>query len=177
MRASGLGDKMNSIKLFKKVTDSISIIFLYILLLALVMGMVKTLLDIRSIIFESLESGFSHIVTSVLTVFIVIDLFKVFVDYQENDRIRLTDLTDATIFIVLREIAVGLYSKEFGYEFIISLATLLFVLSIMRVLAIKYSPAKPKGSGSSTAVQSEGQPVKQGVSAILDKCKTASESN
>jgi uncharacterized membrane protein (DUF373 family) len=172
-----IGDKMDSIKLFKKVTDSISIIFLYILLLALIMGMVKTLLDIRLIIFESLESGFSHMVTSVLTVFIVIDLFKAFVDYQENDRIRLTDITDATIFIVLREIAVGLYSKEFGYEFVLSLAALLFVLSIMRVLAIKYSPAKSRGSGTYTAVQSEGQPAKQGINAVLDKYKAASESN
>lgn len=168
---------MDSIKLFKRVTDSISIIFLYILLLALVMGMVKTLLDIRLIIFESLESGFSHMVTSVLTVFIVIDLFKAFVDYQENDRIRLTDITDATIFIVLREIAVGLYSKEFGYEFILSLAALLLVLSIMRVLAIKYSPAKSRTPGAYTAVQSEGQPAKQGVSAVLNKFKAASESN
>jgi uncharacterized membrane protein (DUF373 family) len=172
-----IGDKMDSIKLFKRVTDSISIIFLYILLLALVMGMVKTLLDIRLIIFESLESGFNNMVTSVLTVFIVIDLFKAFVDYQENDRIRLTDITDATIFIVLREIAVGLYSKEFAYQFVLSLAALLFVLSIMRVLAIKYSPAKSQKSGSSTAVQSEGQPAKQGVSAVLDKCKAAYESN
>ena len=169
---------MDSIKLFKKVTDSISKIFLYILLLPLIMGMEKTLLDIRLIIFESLESGFSHMVTSVLTVFIVIDLFKAFVDYQENDRIRLTDITDATIFIVLREIAVGLYSQEFGYEFILSLAALLFVLSIMRVLAIKYSPAKSRAPGAdTTTVQSEGQTAKQSVSAILDKCKAASESN
>ncbi|AKB50650.1 hypothetical protein MSBRW_1397 [Methanosarcina barkeri str. Wiesmoor] len=168
---------MDSIKLFKKVTDSISIIFLYILLLALIMGMVKTLLDIRLIIFESLESGFSHMVTSVLTVFIVIDLFKAFVDYQENDRIRLTDITDATIFIVLREIAVGLYSKEFGYEFVLSLAALLFVLSIMRVLAIKYSPTKSRVPGSYKTAQSEGQTAKQGVNAVLDKCKTVSESN
>jgi len=168
---------MDSIKLFKRVTDSISIIFLYILLLALVMGMVKTLLDIRLIIFESLESGFSHMVTSVLTVFIVIDLFKAFVDYQENDRIRLTDITDATIFIVLREIAVGLYSKEFEYQFVLSLAALLLVLSVMRVLAIKYSPAKSRGSGAYTAVQSEGQTSKQGFSAVLDKYKAASESN
>ncbi|MDD2614133.1 MAG: phosphate-starvation-inducible PsiE family protein [Methanosarcina sp.] len=169
---------MDSIKLFKKVTDAISTIFLYILLLALIVGMAKTLLDIRFIIFESLESGFNHMVTSVLTVFIVIDLFKAFVEYHENDRIRLTDITDATIFIVLREIAVGLYSKEFGYQFILSLATLLLVLSIMRVLAVKYSPAKTQGSGANTAVQSdEVQPSKQGISTILDKYKAASESN
>lgn len=166
---------MDSIKLFKKVTDMISTIFLYILLLALIVGMAKTLLDIRFIIFESLESGFNHMVTSILTVFIVIDLFKAFVDYHENDRIKLTDITDATILIVLREIAVGLYSKEFGYEFILSLAALLFVLGIMRVLAVKYSPAKFQGSY--TAVQNEGQPSKQGISTILDRYKPASESN
>ena len=134
---------MDSIRLFKKATDTISTIFLYILLLALIVGMAKTLLDIRFIIFESLESGFNHMVTSVLTVFIVIDLFKAFVDYHENDRIKLTDITDATILIVLREIAVGLYSQELGSEFILSLSTLLLVLGIMRVLAVKYSPSKP----------------------------------
>ena len=172
---------MDSTKIFKKVTDVISTVFLYILLLALIVGMAKTLLDIRFIIFDSFENGFNHVVTSVLTVFIVIDLFKAFADYHENDRIRLTDITDATIFIVLREIAVGLYSKEFGYEFILSLAALLLVLSIMRVLAVKYSPAKPQRSGSNTAVQSEvessKQGIKQGINAVLNEYKAASESN
>ena len=137
---------MDSIKLFKRITDMISTVFLYVLLLALIVGMAKTLLDIRFILFDSLESGFNHMVTSVLTVFIVIDLFKAFVDYHEHDRIKLTDITDATILIVLREIAVGLYSKELAYEFILSLAALILVLGIMRVLAIKYSPAKNQGS-------------------------------
>jgi uncharacterized membrane protein (DUF373 family) len=141
-----LGGTMNSIKLFKRITDMISTVFLYVLLLALIVGMAKTLLDIRFILFDSLESGFNHMVTSVLTVFIVIDLFKAFVDYHEHDRIKLTDITDATILIVLREIAVGLYSKELAYEFILSLAALILVLGIMRVLAIKYSPAKNQGS-------------------------------
>jgi len=105
-------------------------------------------------------------VTSVLTVFIVIDLFKAFVDYHEHDRIKLTDITDATILIVLREIAVGLYSQEFGSEFILSLATLLLVLGIMRVLAVKYSPAKTQASY--VFVSREGQPSKTGLRTIFD---------
>lgn len=145
------------------------------MLLALVVGMAKTLLDIRFIIFESLESGFNHMVTSVLTVFIVIDLFKAFADYHENDRIKLTDITDATILIVLREIAVGLYSQKFGYEFVLSLAVLLLVLGIIRVLAVTYSPAKPQGSY--TAVQNEEKTSKQCISAVLDRCKPSSKSN
>jgi uncharacterized membrane protein (DUF373 family) len=166
---------MDSIKLFKKVTDAISTIFLYILLLALIVGMAKTLLDIRFIIFESLESGFNHMVTSVLTVFIVIDLFKAFVDYHEHDRIKLTDITDATILIVLREIAVGLYSQEFGSEFVLSLATLLLVLGIMRVLAVKYSPAKAQVSN--IFVQGEGQPSKTGLRTIFDHGNPVHDNN
>jgi uncharacterized membrane protein (DUF373 family) len=159
-------EAMDSIKLFKKTTDLISTVFLYLLLLALVMGMAKTLLDIRFILFESLESGFNHMVTSILTVFVVIDLFKAFVDYQENDRIKLTDITDATILIVLREIAVGLYAQKFGYEFVLSLATLLLVLGIIRVLAVKYSPAETKDYIS---VPRERQPSKIALSAVFDR--------
>lgn len=156
---------MDSMRLFKKAIDAISTIFLYILLLALIVGMVKTLLEIRFIIFESLESGFNHMVTSVLTVFIVIDLFKAFVDYHDNERIKLTDITDATILIVLREIAVGLYSQEFEYKFVLSLATLLLVLGIMRVFAVKYSPAKIQTSYIFDP--KEGQPSKTDLGTIL----------
>lgn len=166
---------MDSLKLFKKVTDFISTIFLYILLLALIVGMAKTLLDIRFILFESLESGFNHMVTSVLTVFIVIDLFKAFVDYHENDRIKLTDITDATILIVLREIAVGLYSKEFGYQLILSLAALLLVLGIMRVLAVKYSPVKAQSQH--IVEQNEAQFSKKDSGTVLDLHKIVSERN
>ncbi|AKB78812.1 hypothetical protein MSHOH_2329 [Methanosarcina horonobensis HB-1 = JCM 15518] len=161
---------MDSIKLFKQVTDAITTVILYILLLALIVGMAKTLLEIRFIIFESLESGFNNMVTSVLTVFIVIDLFKAFVDYHEHDRIKLTDITDATILIVLREIAVGLYSQKFGYEFILSLAALLLVLGIMRVLAVRYSPAAK--SQSPAPLKEEGQTSKTGLTTLLDPVQT-----
>jgi Predicted membrane protein len=137
--------------------------------------MIKTLLDIRFILFESLESGFNHMVTSILTVFVVIDLFKAFVDYQENDRIKLTDITDATILIVLREVAVGLYAQKFGYEFVLSLATLLLVLGIMRVLAVKYSPAETKESYNS--MPRKKQSLKIGFSDVFDQYSFIHKSN
>lgn len=165
---------MDSIKLFKKIIDIISTIFLYILLLALVVGMAKTLLDIRFILVESLENGFNHMVTSVLTVFIVIDLFKAFVDYHENDRIKLTDITDATILIVLREVAIGLYSQEFDYKIIVSLALLLLVLGILRVMAVKYSPTKEPGF--CTSLTKEEEPYKTGISIVLDTLNITQES-
>ena len=130
---------------FKKVTDSIVIIILYILLLALIAGMLRILLDIRIISVDSLEGGFRQIVNSVLSLFIVIEFFKTFADYSKHERIKLTYITDATILIVMREITVGLYSQSFGYQMIIALSVLMLVLGLLRVLAVRYSPEKVGG--------------------------------
>ena len=131
---------IDNTKIFRKIINSITTIVLYILLLTLVIGMAKTLLDVRFTLFTSMDVGFHHMVSSVLTIFILIDLFNIFVDYHEHERIKLTYVTDATILIVMREIAVGMYAKEFEFKFILALAALVLVLGIVRVLAIRYSP-------------------------------------
>lgn len=129
-------------KIFKKITDSIITIVLYVLLLALIAGMLRILLDIRTVAIDSLDGGFSKIVINVLTLFIVIEFFKTFADYSKLERIKLTDITDVTILITMREVTVGLYSKSFGYETIFALSALLLVLGVIRVLAVNYSPEK-----------------------------------
>lgn len=129
-------------RFFKKVTDSIVIVILYILLVALIAGMLRILIDIRFVVIDSLEGGFRQIVAGILTLFIVIEFFKTFADYSKHERIKLTYITDATILIVMREITVGLYSQSFGYQMLFALSALIFVLGVIRVLAIRYSPEK-----------------------------------
>ncbi len=129
-------------KFFKKITDSIVTVVLYVLLLTLIAGMLRILLDIPSATIDSVEGGFNKIVTNVLTLFIVIEFFKTFADYSKFERIKLTDITDVTILIAMREVNVGLYTKSYGYETIFALSALLLVLGVIRVLAVKYSPEK-----------------------------------
>ncbi len=127
---------------FKKITDSIVTITLYILLVALIAGMMRILFDISFVAVDSLEGGFRQIVASVLTLFIVIEFFKTFADYSKHERIKLTYITDATIIIIMREITVGLYSQSFGYQMLFALSILMLVLGVLRVLAVRYSPEK-----------------------------------
>ncbi len=129
-------------KFFKKVTDSIVTIILYVLLLVLIAGMLRIIFDIHSVVIDSLEGGFNKVVTNVLTLFIVIEFFKTFADYSKHERIKLTDITDVTILIAMREVTVGLYSKSFGFETIFALSALLLVLGVIRVLAVRYSPER-----------------------------------
>ncbi|VVB84464.1 Phosphate-starvation-inducible E [uncultured archaeon] len=129
-------------KIFKKITDSIVTIVLYVLLLVLIAGTLRILLDIPTIAIDSLEGGFNRIVTNVLTLFIVFEFFKTFADYSRLERIKLTDITDVTILIAMREVTVGLYSKTLGFEIIFALSALLLVLGVIRVMAVRYSPEK-----------------------------------
>ena len=127
-------------KIFKIIIDLVTIIILYILLLALIVGVINILLTIKSILFGNLGGGFGQIVSSVLTIFVLIDLFKTFVDFREHEEIRITYVTDATILIVMREISAGVYAQRFDYQFILGMSVLLLALGIIRALAVKYPP-------------------------------------
>jgi uncharacterized membrane protein (DUF373 family) len=131
---------INQNKIFKTIIDLVTIIILYILILALLSGVINILLQIKSILFGALGGGFGQIVSSVLTIFVLIDLFKTFVDFREHEEIRITYVTDATILIVMREIAAGIYAQRFDYQFILGLSTLLLILGIIRALDVKYPP-------------------------------------
>lgn len=127
-------------KIFKKIIDLVTVIILYILILALLSGVINILLQIKSILFGTLGGGFGQIVSSVLTIFVLIDLFKTFIDFREHEEIRITYVTDATILIVMREIAAGVYAQRFDYQFILGLSILLLILGIIRALDVKYPP-------------------------------------
>jgi uncharacterized membrane protein (DUF373 family) len=134
--------KINQNKIFKTIIDLVTIVVLYVLLLALFVGVINILLNIKSILLGTLGGGFGQVVSSVLTIFVLIDLFKTFIDFREHEEIRITYVTDATILIVMREIAAGVYGQRFDYQFILGLSTLLLILGIIKALAIKY-PSKP----------------------------------
>lgn len=128
-------------KIFKIIINLVTVIILYILLLALFVGVINILLNIKSILFGTLGGGFSQIVSGALTIFVIIDLFKTFVDYRDHEEIRIAYVTDATILIVMREIAVGVYDQKFDYQFILGSSLLLLILGILKALSVKY-PSK-----------------------------------
>jgi uncharacterized membrane protein (DUF373 family) len=138
MRAHYKNFMISHDRLFKMTIDLVTILILYILLLALLMGVANILLQIKSILFGTLGGGFGQIVSGVLTIFVLIDLFNTFIDYREHKEIRLTYVTDATILIVMREITAGVYAQKYDYQFILGMSVLLLTLGAIRALAVKY---------------------------------------
>ena len=129
--------------IFKRATNAIIVFTLYILLFALLVGVVQIVLTIPGLLTtDGLDKVFYQIVTESLNLFIVIEFFKTLHDYSQYERIKLTYIIDATILIVLREISVGLFTRDLDYMMILALSALLTVMGAVRVMAVRYSPQK-----------------------------------
>ena len=81
-----------------------------------------------------------ELVIDVLSVFVLIELFRTFTDYLEFHRVRLRVLAEVGIAFILREIFIGLYDHSIASSQILSLAVLLAVLVTARIAAVKYQP-------------------------------------
>lgn len=81
-----------------------------------------------------------ELVIDVLSVFVLIELFRTFTDYLEFHRVRLRVLAEVGIAFILREIFIGLYDHTMPSAQILALAALLAVLVTARIAAVKFQP-------------------------------------
>jgi len=124
--------------IYKKTIYAVTVVVLYVLLLAIIIAMFNIFQTIGYVLLKT--GDFSQVVYRILTIFVLIDLFKTFADYRVHERIRLTYVTDATILIIMREITVMVYSQNFEADVLVVFSALLLVLSIMRLISIRYHP-------------------------------------
>lgn len=130
---------------YDTVIDVIVSGLVLIMLVVLVFAFVDVLITLFHLIptlhSTALEpTDFRELVTSVLDVFVIIELFSTFIDYVKQRRIRLTRLIDVTAVFVLREILIKIYAKAFSTHELLVLALLLFVLVIARSIAGRFPP-------------------------------------
>ena len=80
------------------------------------------------------------LVIDVLSVFVLMELFRTFADYLEFRRVRLHILAEVGIAFVLREVFIGLYEHSLKSPEVFAMSTLLAVLVAARVAATIYHP-------------------------------------
>jgi uncharacterized membrane protein (DUF373 family) len=88
----------------------------------------------------TITEGFNSLLTDILSMFVVMELFRTVLEYFEIHRLRITFIIDGAIVFILREIMVGIYQRKMSAFETISLAVLLLVIGVIRTLAIVHSP-------------------------------------
>ena len=116
-----------------------------LVILALMLGMARIFLDLKGVFLRpSITEGFNSLLTDILSMFVVMELFRTILEYFEIHRLRITFIIDGALVFILREIMVGIYQhNKMSATETISLAVLLLVIGVIRTLAIVHSP---KGS-------------------------------
>jgi len=151
--SSGAGFRLRAQKIYGWVLDLIVAVLITIMLMALIGAMVGLLLDFigsvnafrSGVASHRLAHGFvdaldRELVIDVLSVFVLIELFRTFTDYLELHRVRIRVLAEVGIAFILREIFIGLYDHSIGSAEILALATLLAVLIAARIAAVRFPP-------------------------------------
>ncbi|MBI4744355.1 MAG: phosphate-starvation-inducible PsiE family protein [Actinobacteria bacterium] len=114
-------------------------------LAALAVGTVKVFLNFASFTsYKSLHRGFSQILNDVLVVFVFLELFRSLLEYFKEERVKITYLADATLVFLFKEVWVSFFFSETQWIRMVSLASILLITSIIRTLAVIYSPSEEK---------------------------------
>lgn len=127
-------------KLFTRLAFNITVI---VLLFSIFVGLVRTVLELGLVFTEAtVRLGFKELVTNVLSIIILLELVRAFVDYFEHERVRAEILIEIIIAFVIREFMIYIFAGSIkGFDIALwSLAIL--ALTIARTLAVKFRPYK-----------------------------------
>ncbi len=80
------------------------------------------------------EEAFKLLIKNILNFFVLIELFRVFLDVIEYKRIRKRQMLEAGIVFVVREIVIAMFEHRFTHTDLIGYAVLLIALGITYVL-------------------------------------------
>lgn len=146
MKNNSVGDVKQMIQRAYDITIDVIVYGLILLMLAtLIFAFVDVLVDIVHL-FPNLakikldDTEFRDMVVSVLDVFVVIELFSIFINYVKTHHIRLSLLIDVTAVFILRELIIKIYSKSVASEELMILALLLVVLVLARSITGRFPP-------------------------------------
>jgi uncharacterized membrane protein (DUF373 family) len=144
--------KIKILEVYRRILDSIVAILVFIMLVTLVGAVVGLIFDImggirmvregipaHTLSHGLIDSVARDLVIDVLSVFVLIELFRTFTDYLEFHRIRLRVLAEVGIAFVLREIFIGLYNHNMEWSELLALTALLAVLFAGRITSVIFN--------------------------------------
>jgi uncharacterized membrane protein (DUF373 family) len=122
---------------FERVTSVVFAVMLVFLTIGIIIGTGRLFLLLLELFRDSnIAEGYLHVVSEVLSLFVLIELSRSLVEYFSVNRLRLTFIVDAAIVFVLREVMIGLFETKLAVDKVYALSALLLVLGLLRIGSI-----------------------------------------
>ncbi|NPA32715.1 MAG: hypothetical protein GXO04_03710 [Aquificae bacterium] len=134
-----------AVDFYNKFVNFIAIFMIPILMLTLLIAVGIILYDLRLFVdyflkeelVKEYDKAFKLLVRNILNFFVLIELFKVFIDVLEFRRIRKRQIIEAGIVFVIREIILIVFEHRFTFADLVGFGILLLSLGITYILLEK----------------------------------------
>ena len=110
------------------------------LLTALTGGALKTFWEIRLLVDHSAEIVLRQVIVNTLILLAIVEVFKTTVTYFREGRVKVTFIVDTILVVMLTEV-ISQWFKGGDWHALTVLCGILLVLGIVRVMAVRWSPA------------------------------------
>jgi uncharacterized membrane protein (DUF373 family) len=109
------------------------------LLIALSGGALKTLWELRLLIDDSAEVVLRQVIVNTLMLLALVEVFKTTVTYFREGRVKVTFIVDTILVVMLTEV-ISQWFKGGDWQPLMVLLGILVILSVVRVMAVRWSP-------------------------------------
>jgi uncharacterized membrane protein (DUF373 family) len=126
---------------YNAVVELILKVMAPLVILVLIIALVGVFRDLWEFLRQGTsEKSFPSLLGSILSIFVLIELFRSIVEYFEHHRIKIHLIAEAALVFLLREAMIGVYQDKLDSGKMIALAILILVVGAVRVGAMIYSP-------------------------------------
>lgn len=135
-------------RLYKLGIQLVFNLAIVVLVLGMFVGVWRVLANLgRTLGPGTTPEAFQTLLTDALTLLVVIELVRTFVDYFEWERVRVHVLLDAGAIFLLRELIIKLYAHDMEGFAVVLWALAIFILVAARTLAVLWPPLAHRGEG------------------------------
>lgn len=131
------------LSLYRRAIRLVFNLVLVALLIGLFVGVGRTFLELGLTLSEpTVRLGLKELITNVLSLVIVLELARVFVEYFEFERVRLEVLMEIGVALALRELLLLLFAEKLSGLDLFFWTLGILALVAGRTLAVQFSPRR-----------------------------------
>ena len=123
----------------KFITSFLLNFLIFVIFVGIFGGTVKTLLDLKSLFTQNVETVIKQSLINILIILALIEVLKTALSYVSEGRVRVTFIIDTVLIVMLNEL-MSHWFKGGTQTIFITIGGIIILLIGARILAIRYSP-------------------------------------
>lgn len=119
--------------LVERVTDVVFGVMLLCLTIGIFAGTGRLILSVLTLFSAGTSNNYIDLISTVMTLFVVVELARSLADYFKDHHIRMTFIADAGLVFLIRDVMLGMFNHTLHADEMFGVSALLLSLGALRI--------------------------------------------